>query len=195
MLVRPRSDRRRYKELVPTTLVPAIEWHTASYDGTPGSGDLVWESKDILEALDDKFAAAPLKASDPVAEVAEVLNASFGFVYARNLTDGEVAAKRVTFETALDELDAILASGGPFVRGAEMSAADLELAPTLERFYYQLPVMKPDFPRLDARPGLRKWYAAMDAEPAYARRVKGDESAGRAAPRVRRSARSPRHLD
>ena len=124
MLVRPRSDRRRYKELVPTTLVPAIEWHTASYDGTPGSGDLVWESRDILEALDEKFAAAPLKASDPVAEVAEVLNASFGFVYARNLTDDEVAAKRVTFETALDELDAILASGGPFVRGASLSAAD-----------------------------------------------------------------------
>ena len=47
-----------YLDIVPTTLVPAIEWHDENWRAdTPGSGALVWESKDILEKLDEKFAA------------------------------------------------------------------------------------------------------------------------------------------
>ena len=42
-----------YLDIVPTTLVPAIEWHDENWKAdTPGSGALVWESKDILEAID-----------------------------------------------------------------------------------------------------------------------------------------------
>ena len=67
-----------YLDIVPTTLVPAIEWHDANWKAdTPGSGELVWESKDILEAIDARFAATPLRSADEeVAEVVEVLNAS-----------------------------------------------------------------------------------------------------------------------
>ncbi|KAH8069298.1 glutathione transferase [Aureococcus anophagefferens] len=65
---------------------------------------------------------------------------------------------------------ALGASAGPRRAGlvpADLSARDLELVPTMERFYYQLRVLKPDFPPLDAgRPGLEAWFAAMDAEPA-----------------------------
>ena len=167
-----------YKDIVPTTLVPAIEFHDERYSAAePGSGRLVWESKDILEALDESFDAVPLRSGgDGVAEVAEVLNASFGFVYgARNSTAAELATKQETFVAALDALDGVLRAKGPFVRGAALSTADLELAPTMERFYYQLAVLRPDFPALDAgRPGLAAWFRAMDGEPAYARRVKGD---------------------
>ena len=165
-----------YLDIVPTTLVPAIEWHDENWRAdTPGSGALVWESKDILEKLDEKFAATPLRSADEeVAEVVEVLNASVGFVYgARN---GTVDDKGARFAAALDALDSVLASsGGPFVRGSELSAADLALAPTLERFGEQLKVLKPEFPALDAgRPAIARWSEAMDAEPAYTRRVKGD---------------------
>ena len=34
-----------YLDIVPTTLVPAIEWHDENWQAdTPGSGELVWES-------------------------------------------------------------------------------------------------------------------------------------------------------
>ena len=165
-----------YKDIVPTTLVPAIEWHDENWKAdTPGSGELVWESKDILEAIDTRFAATPLRSADEeVAEVVEVLNASVGFVYgARNGTADDKGAR---FAAALDALDGVLAASvGPFVRGAELSAADLALAPTLERFGEQLKVLKPEFPALDAgRPAIARWTEAMDLEPAYTRRVKGD---------------------
>ena len=165
-----------YLDIVPTTLVPAIEWHDENWDAQkPGSGELVWESKDILEAIDSRFAETPLRsADDEVKEVVEVLNASIGFVYgARNGTADDKGAR---FAAALDALDSVLASsGGPFVRGGELSAADLALAPTLERFGEQLKVLKPEFPALDAgRPAIARWAEAMDAEPAYTRRVKGD---------------------
>ena len=157
-----------YLDIVPTTLVPAIEWHDENWKAdTPGSGELVWESKDILEAIDSRFAETPLRSADEeVAEVVEVLNASVGFVYgARNGTADDKGAR---FAAALDALDAVLASsGGPFVRGSELSAADLALAPTLERFGEQLKVLKPEFPALDAgRPGIARWSEAMDREPA-----------------------------
>ena len=165
-----------YLDIVPTTLVPAIEWHDENWKAdTPGSGELVWESKDILEAMDAKYAETNLRSADEeVAEVVEVLNASVGFVYgARNGTADDKGAR---FAAALDALDGVLAtSGGPFVRGAELSAADLALAPTLERFGEQLKVLKPEFPALDAgRPAIARWSEAMDSEPAYTRRVKGD---------------------
>ena len=102
------------------------------------------------------------------------MHRSVGFVYgARNGTADDKGAR---FAAALDALDAVLASsGGPFVRGSELSAADLALAPTLERFGEQLKVLKPEFPALDAgRPAIARWSEAMDKEPAYTRRVKGD---------------------
>ncbi|KAH8094080.1 glutathione transferase [Aureococcus anophagefferens] len=106
-----------YKEIVPTTLVPAIEFHDDAWDASArGSGRLVWESADILAALDAEF-------------------------------------------------------GGPALAGAEAPL----MKRVLETSVGFLRVLKPDFPPLDAgRPGLEAWFAAMDAEPAYGRRVKGD---------------------
>ena len=99
-----------YLDIVPTTLVPAIEWHDENWKAdTPGSGALVWESKDILEMLDARFAETPLRsADDEVAEVVEVLNASVGFVYgARNGTADDkgarfAAARRIQQQTRGD---------------------------------------------------------------------------------------------
>ena len=45
-----------YKDIVPTTLVPAIEIHDDGWKPEiRGSGKLIWESVDILNALDDLF--------------------------------------------------------------------------------------------------------------------------------------------
>jgi glutathione S-transferase len=49
-----------YKELVPTTLVPAISFNAGA--------EVVWESKDILLALEERFPdAPPLLPTDPEA--------------------------------------------------------------------------------------------------------------------------------
>ncbi len=165
-----------YKEIVPTTLVPAIEFHDDAWDASArGSGRLVWESADILEALDAEFGGPALAGAEAPLQK-RVLETSVGFVYGpSNRTATELFLAERAFAKALDALDADLAARGPFVGGAALSARDLELVPTMERFYYQLRVLKPDFPPLDAgRPGLKAWFAAMDAEPAYGRRVKGD---------------------
>ncbi|KAH8045747.1 glutathione transferase [Aureococcus anophagefferens] len=48
-----------YKEIVPTTLVPAIEFHDDAWDASArGSGRLVWESADILAAPTPKAPGA-----------------------------------------------------------------------------------------------------------------------------------------
>jgi glutaredoxin len=51
-----------YKQLVPTTLVPAVLFHGSSNDGdkdTKNERRIVWESMDILKALDDEFPDTP----------------------------------------------------------------------------------------------------------------------------------------
>ena len=167
-----------YLEMVPTALVPAVEFHDEDWsDGVRGSGALVWESADILSALDERFGDPLVGAESPAQKAA--LATSFGFVYG-NTTDAAAAdAAAAAFSEALDGLDAALAANGargegPFINGA-MTAADLELIPTMERFAHQLAVLKPDFPEMTAgRPALATWFDAVARDPAYATRVAGD---------------------
>jgi glutathione S-transferase len=46
-----------YKQLVPTTLVPAVLFHGSDED--KHERKIVWESMDILKALDDEFPDTP----------------------------------------------------------------------------------------------------------------------------------------
>lgn len=49
-----------FKELVPTALVPAIELHSDKWNPeVRGSGRVMWESMDILKALDELFPETP----------------------------------------------------------------------------------------------------------------------------------------
>jgi len=76
-------------------------------------------------------------------------------------------------------LDEDIRDPGPFVAGRRVSAADVWIAPFLERFAAHLPLLYPQFaprtaegsPRFEA---IGDWFDAMDEEvPCYSCRVKG----------------------
>jgi hypothetical protein len=91
-----------------------------------------------------------------------------------SLTATEVDDLKRDFIQALDRLeDSVQRTGGPFRLGKDFTGADAELAPTLERWRYQLPLTK-EFDILKGRPFLQKWFDAMDVFAPYSERVSGD---------------------
>eukprot|EP00929_Paragymnodinium_shiwhaense_P034580 TRINITY_DN18798_c0_g1_i1.p1 TRINITY_DN18798_c0_g1~~TRINITY_DN18798_c0_g1_i1.p1 ORF type:complete len:463 (+),score=98.28 TRINITY_DN18798_c0_g1_i1:144-1532(+) len=165
-----------YKEMVPTNLVPAVKF----VDG----GDVVWESEEILRHLDSKFPETTQLFQDAEAVQAaaglasQVMNASMGLAYRTgNFSEESLESRRSKLLAAIDNLDAHLKAGGPFLLGDRFSAADLMAVPMLERYGIQLPYFAAEVQLRDpARwPALAKWFAAMDARPAYSERVVGDE--------------------
>lgn len=174
-----------YKALVPTTLVPAVLFH-----GEEGKNErrIVWESSDILAALDEEFPETPQMEFDtPEYKAAVQMNddlaaAGFQFVYAgRNdtLTEEDKLDRRNTFIAELDRLNAALeaqqsSGGGAFRLGKDFSGVDGIMVPTLERWRYQLPLTT-DIDILEDRPALKAWFDSMDSFEPYANRVAGDE--------------------
>jgi len=176
-----------YKEIVPTTLVPAIK--------LADSGDVVWESRDIMDRLEADFPSKPLMAAEgsPERERAvammdsstEIMQAGVRLAFGsrnQSVTDEERAAFRSDFEAALDNLDVqIEAGGGPFMTGESFSLADATYVPMLERWAVQLPLshgldIRPPNASVAPRwPALERWYGALAALPAYSGRVQGDE--------------------
>jgi glutathione S-transferase len=182
-----------YKELVPTTQVPAMLLHPPATSSTTKSNSrtIIWESLDIMKALDDAFPNTPRLVLDTpdyhaASEQTSQLN-TVGFRYvfsSRNtsLTALEVEELKQDFIKGLDLLEdslqqastAASSNGGPLFRlGSEFSGVDAELIPTLERWRYQLPLTK-EFDILQGRPFLQKWFATMDSFQPYAERVAGD---------------------
>lgn len=173
-----------YKQMVPTTLVPAVLFHG---DDETTSREVVWESDAILEALDAKFPDTIQlmkkgdKAFDDAIEMQERIQAAgFKMAYGnRNgtLTDEEIQDNRANFEASLDELDAALGEHGTekfFRLGAEFSGVDAIMVPTLERWRYQLPLTE-DLDILENRSNIKKWFDTMESYDAYGSRVAGDE--------------------
>jgi glutathione S-transferase len=169
-----------YKDLVPTTLVPAVLFHV------PNATErrIVWESMEILKALDEAFPETPRLMQDEMPEWKEfypiyeaVQSAGVHYVYgSRNatLSDEEKGARRQSFSDALDQLDKALQDGpGPFCLGEKFTGMDAIMIPTMERWRYQLPVTH-DLDILDGRPGIQAWFEAMDAFEPYTNRVAGD---------------------
>ena len=176
-----------YKELVPTTQVPAVLIHGSEEEEeakTVTERRLVWESLDVMKALDEAFPdTKPMVLDTPEYELAskvldDVSKAGMGFVYGgRNATlkAEEVEEKRSDFLTSLDELEALLVqNGGPFMLGSEFSGLDAQIVPTLERWRYQLPITK-EINIMESRPALTSWFEAMDGFVPYDERVRGDE--------------------
>jgi len=175
-----------YKEMVPTTQVPAVLFHPPS-DPTnePNARKLVWESLDIMKTLDDVFPDTPRLVLDTeeykaASEQCTKLNtAGFGYVYASrtkaDLTEDEIHEKKNDFLEALDDLEQLLVSnGGPFILGESFTGVDAEIVPSLERWRYQLPLTK-QLSILDGRPALTKWFESMEEFTPYSDRVAGDE--------------------
>jgi len=181
-----------YKALVPTTLVPAVLFHGSDADGDGDNGRknerrIVWESSDIIEALEEEFPDTPkmvLDTSDYEAAVKmndDLTAAGFGFVYAgrnESLTEENKLERKTKFLSELDRLDAALKQqqqeGGFFRLGKSFTAVDALMIPTLERWRYQLPLTN-DIDIQEGRPFLTKWFEAMDSYEPYSSRVAGDE--------------------
>lgn len=183
-----------YKELVPTTQVPAVllhEWNSATAQESEESSSnnsrkLVWESLDIMKALDDAFPDTPKlvldtpEYSEAQTQIEELGKAGFGYIYASRgnvtLTTEELEERKNEFILALDNLDkAIESSGGPFRLGEQFTGVDAQMIPTLERWRYQLPLAKNSMDILQNRPNLQKWFQAMDSFAPYSERAAGDE--------------------
>ena len=170
-----------YKDLVPTTLVPAVLFHG---DQDQTERKVVWESDAILKSLDELFPDTPQLMLDTeefknALELTEkVGSAGFRFVYGNStLGEEELLQRKNEFNKALDEVNDALDTkngGGPFYLGAEFTGIDAILIPMMERWRYQLPITK-ELDILQGRPNLQKWFDAMDSYGPYYNRVAGDK--------------------
>ncbi|MCG6138414.1 MAG: glutathione S-transferase family protein [Nostoc sp. LLA-1] len=164
-----------YTDLVPTTLVP----------GAKIEGELVYESKDILLALEAKFPSPALLPENPEenavarqlleeAETNDFRSLAFKFLREAPTDSDELAKLQAEFEAKLDELEQALAKyPGPFFVST-FSLVDITYSPHLDRLAANLPVYRgyhikgnPRFPRINA------WFDALNQRPAY-HRVKSD---------------------
>ena len=188
-----------FLDMVPTGLVPVVLIHTDTIEKqkegqidddeaetkTKPRRTMVWESLDILKALDEHFPDTPKLIYEDDEEymngrklVNELSNVGFQYVYnMRNetLTAEEKETQLVKFEEKLDELDEFI---GSHTKSSffldEISGLDVEAVPTLERWRYQLPLTK-NMDITDGRPNIKKWFAALDQYQPYVERVAGDE--------------------
>jgi glutathione S-transferase len=178
-----------FKELVPTALVPAILLH----DDQQGKADdastskpqrrLIWESLDIMKALDDAFPSTPRMVLDSPeyleasAQGSSLTGAGVKFTYgARNATRTaqEMAELKNAFEEELDVMEQALADhGGPFRLGPDFTGVDAEIIPAMERWRYQLPITH-DMDIINGRPNMQRWFDTLDAFDPYRNRVSGD---------------------
>jgi len=164
-----------YTDLVPTTLVP----------GAKIEGKLVYESKDILLALEERFPTPALLPEDPEenavarqwveeSETNGFRDIAYKFLREKVADANELANLQAEFEAKLDELEQTLAKyPGPYFLSS-FSLVDILYSPHLDRLAANLPVYRqyhikgnPRFPRINA------WFAALNQRPAY-HRVKSD---------------------
>ena len=171
-----------YKDLVPTTLVPAIViYDDIISNQTSASTDneviqperrVIWESSKIIQVLDELFddnnnlvldTEEYKKAEEMNSEIG---TAGFQYIYSsRNtsLTTDDIMQRKMNFEAKLDELDTeLLAHGGPFRLGKEFTVLDALMIPTLERWRYQLPITT-NINMLSERKGLQNWFHVMES--------------------------------
>ncbi|WP_375496031.1 glutathione S-transferase family protein [uncultured Nostoc sp.] len=165
-----------YTDLVPTTLVPAAKIE----------GKLVYESKDILLALEEQFGSTLLP-EDPQenavarqwledAETNGVRDIAYKFLRQAPEDPNELASLQETFEAKLDELEQLLGKyAGPYFLST-FSVVDITYSPHLDRLAANLPVYRgyhlkgnPRYPRINA------WFEALKQRPAY-QRVKSDDT-------------------
>jgi glutathione S-transferase len=164
-----------YTDLVPSKQVPAAKIE----------GDLVYESKDILLALEAQFNALPLLPTEPQekaialalieeAETNGFREVGYKFLIRSPTNEDELATLQASFEAKLDELEQALAKypGAYFL--STFSLVDIMYASHFERLAASLPVYRSYHIKSNPRfPNLNAWFAALNQRPAYGR-VKTD---------------------
>lgn len=164
-----------YTDLVPTTLVPAAKIE----------GKLVYESKDILYALEEQFSSPPLLPEDPEenaiarqwvedAETNGFRDIGYKFLRETSVDADELAKLQTAFEAKLDELEQALAKyPGPYFVSS-FSLVDIMYSPHLDRLAANLPVYRGYHIKGNERfPRINTWFEALNQRPAY-HRVKSD---------------------
>jgi glutathione S-transferase len=160
-----------YLDLVPTGLVPAAKIR----------GELIYESKDILLALEE-FAPALLPSESTLKEAAlkEIDNCEnngliqigykliWGYGAASKLTVEEASSLLTDFEAKLEATEQLLTKyPGDYFMG-KFSLVDIMYAPHLSRLAANLPVYIGYQLRNNERfPHLDRWFEAIASRPAY----------------------------
>lgn len=168
---------RWYVELVPTTLMPAVRIN----------GQVMWESKDILTALEDQFPDYPsLLPSEPALRK-EALSAidsvdrtklqaagySFlaggDFFHAASRDPSKLPAIKADFLAALNGMESLLTKyGGPYLMGTQFTLVDVMYISFMERLAACLPYFRGFRLRNNyAYPALSTWFAALEGRRAY----------------------------
>lgn len=163
-----------YLDIVPTGLVPAAKI----------KGEFIYESKDILLALEEKFSPSLLPSEPTLNKAATeaiancqskgLLQVGYRFVFGSRSNNGgnaspeELLTLQREFEAKLDEIEQLLAKyPGDYFMG-EFSLVDIMYAPHLNRIAANLPVYRDYQVRGNERfPNLNRWFEAIDSRPAY----------------------------
>ncbi|MEB3342745.1 glutathione S-transferase family protein [Okeania sp.] len=172
-----------YKDMVPTGLVPAVKI----------AEELVYESKDILLTLEQKFESFPLLPKEPqeksiALEMIEnfdsnglikagyyfISNSRFNSQQNTEITPEEKEVQllnlQTTFEAKLDECEEILGKYPGVYFMPEFSLVDIMYTPGLRRLSANLPVFRGYSIYNNVRfPRINQWLMAIDQRQAYQR--------------------------
>jgi glutathione S-transferase len=163
-----------YTDLVPTTLVPAVKIEDK----------LVYESKDILLALEEHFGETLLPENSEEKAIAKqwvedaetngFRDIAYKFLRQPPEDANELANLQAEFEAKLDEIEQTLGKYPSPYFLSTFSLVDIMYSPHLDRLAANLPVYRgyhikgnPRFPQINA------WFDALNQRPAY-HRVKSD---------------------
>jgi glutathione S-transferase len=104
------------------------------------SGNWLASSEDIVDTLEDQY---PEPALGKAASVPEAGSKVFpAFVQFLRSSDSEAADKQSALDTQLSDLNGHLESNGPFLKGDNISAGDMALAPKLYHLKIALKELK-----------------------------------------------------
>jgi len=166
-----------YLDLVPTALVPAAKL----------DGQLIYESKDILLTLEERFPDPALLPENPTEQAAAYeeielletngfLQASYQFLRGNPEAADEAVNLQSILEGHLDRLEAALGTFSGVFFLSRFSLVDILYSPHMDRLAACGPVYRgyglkgnPRYPRLNA------WFAALRRRPAY-HRVRSDDT-------------------
>jgi glutathione S-transferase len=150
-----------YKRLEPSGMLPALAL----------DGRLVTESDRILEELERAFGSLGPGMADPAVLPLRRLERQLFRAWCQWLCvlhssrgDAQAGEQFRQWATAMEQ--ALAASGGPFLLGAELGTADLVFVPYVERMNASLAYYKGYLLRQE-HPGIDRWFQALEHRSTY----------------------------